>query len=171
MSNSPYLRDQSAGLLEHTTFVLIELFNGDREQIVRKELPTGAAAAAHFEKKGINVPVSGNADGTWIFTNKRLYLLSAIPVWDQRSEAVIGYLKGISQTSLKDMQAIINRFILSLSLSIAAVILCSILTYFGILFLNNHLIRSTKDLVRANTFLLKKLGSALAKSDIGDRWP
>jgi HD-GYP domain-containing protein (c-di-GMP phosphodiesterase class II) len=41
------------------------------------------------------------------------------------------------------------------------------LMYPGLIFFHNRLIRSSSDLNLANNFLLKQLGSALAKSDVG----
>ena len=48
-----------------------------------------------------------------------------------------------------------------------AVLLSGVIMYPGLIFFHNRLIRNSSDLNRANNFLLKQLGTALAKSDVG----
>ena len=57
---------------------------------------------------------------------------------------------------------------LSCLIAVGAVVLCCLLMYPGLVFFHNRLITTSSALNRANGFLLKYLGSALAKSDVAD---
>lgn len=52
-------------------------------------------------------------------------------------------------------------------IGVGAVLLCALLMYPGLIFFHNRLIKSSSELNVANNFLLKQLGTALAKSDVG----
>ena len=158
------VQQMAASALEQTSFILVNLMTPDKEPLASVSLPSAAAAEEAFAARGMMIIGGKNADGGWIFANKRLYHKTAIPVFGA-GDTLSGYVTGIYLVSLAESSEIINRFLLSFVICIAAVSLCTLLCYFGFLFMNNHLIRSVGELNRTNIFLLKKLGSALAKGD------
>ncbi len=158
------LRQLAAAALEQTSFILVNLMKPDKEPLASVSLPSAAAAEDAFAARGMMIIAGKHADGGWIFANKRIYHKTAIPLFGS-GEKLSGYLTGIYLVSLAESQEIINRFLLSFAICIAAVSLCTLLCYFGFLFMNNHLIRSVGELNRTNIFLIKKLGEALAKGD------
>ncbi len=158
------LKQMTASALEQTSFILVDLMSPDRETLASVSLPAATAAEDAFAAKDMMIIVGKHADGGWIFANKRIYHKTAIPVFGS-GEKLSGYLTGIYLVSIAESSEIINRFLLSFVICIAAISLCTLLCYFGFLFMNNHLIRSVGELNRTNIFLIKKLGSALAKSD------
>ncbi len=158
------MRQLAASALEQTSFILVTLMSPDKEVLASVSLPSATAAEDAFAAKNMMIIVGKHADGGWIFANKRIYHKTAIPVFGS-DEKLSGYLTGIYLVSLAESAEIINRFLLSFAICTAAVSLCTLLCYFGFLFMNNHLIRSVGELNRTNIFLIKKLGSALAKSD------
>ncbi len=157
------IRRLAGSALEQTSFILVNLLNASEEPLVDVALSSAQAASRAFEEKGLTIIPGRSADGGWVIANKRIYSKVAIPIFDS-GEDLTGYLTGIYLVSLKESQAIINRFTTSFIICLAAITLCALLCYLGFLFLNNHLIRSIGELNRANLFLVRKLGSALAKS-------
>ena len=157
------LRKMAGSALEQTSFILINLLSASEERLLNVSLSSADAAAKAFDEKGMTIIAGKHADGGWIIANKRIYNKVAIPIFAS-DEDLTGYLTGIYLVSLKESQVIINRFALSFMICITAITLCALLCYVGFLFLNNHLIRSIGELNRTNIFLVRKLGSALAKS-------
>ena len=80
----------------------------------------------------------------------------------------IGYMSGVYKVPAADMKAVFNRFALTGGITLGAVLCCGLFCYFGFLFLNNRLIRTISGLSICNIFLLKKLGTALGRSDCLD---
>jgi HD-GYP domain-containing protein (c-di-GMP phosphodiesterase class II) len=121
------------------------------------------------------VPVAGadglvfanEPDGTWTFAGKELLLDAVIPLKTGPDETLVGYVAGRYQSAQADTRAIAVRILLSCLIGVGGVVLCALLMYPGLVLLHNRLIINSADLNRANNFLLKKLGSALAKSDVG----
>jgi len=157
------IRRMAGSALEQTSFILVNVLHASREPLVDAALSSAQAANRAFDEKGLTIIPGRDADGGWVIANKRIYSKVAIPIFDS-DEDLTGYLTGIYLVSLKESQAIINRFTVSFIICIAAITLCALLCYLGFLFLNNHLIRSVGELNRTNIFLVRKLGSALAKS-------
>ncbi|MEE4165427.1 MAG: HD domain-containing phosphohydrolase, partial [Desulfocapsaceae bacterium] len=161
----PELKRMTAAALEQTSFIQLNMLSPEKEVLVSVSLPSAAAAEEAFAAKNMIIVAGKHADGGWIFANKRIYHKTAIPVFGS-GETPSGYLTGIYLVSLDEFQQIINRFLLSFLICIVAVSFCTFLCYFGFLLLSNHLIRSVGELNRTTVFLLKNLGTALAKSDI-----
>lgn len=157
------IRRMAGSALEQTSFILVNLLNGSQELLADVALSSAQAASRAFEEKGLTIIPGSSADGVWVIANKRIYNKVAIPVFDS-DEDLTGYITGIYLVSLKESQAIINRFAVSYIICSAAITLCALFCYLGFLFLNNHLIRSIGELNRTTIFLVRKLGSALAKS-------
>ncbi len=158
------LQQMAAAALEQTSFILVNLMTPDKEPLASVSLPSATAAEEAFAARDMMIISGLHADGGWIFANKRIYHKTAIPVFGS-GEKLSGYLTGIYLVSLAESSEFISRFLLSFVICIAAVSLCTLLCYFGFLFMSNHLIRSVGELNRTTIFLLKKLGSALAKGD------
>ena len=162
------LKKMAGFALEQTSFIHVNLLGINKEPLISLSLSSADAANKAFETKGMTIIPGKHADGGWIIANKRIYNKVAIPIFDS-GEDLAGYLTGIYLVSLKDTQMIIKRFMLSFIICIAAISLCALLCYLGFLFINNHLIRSVGELNRTNVFLIRKLGTALAKSNSQER--
>ena len=158
------LKKMAGSALEQTSFILVNLLGTNKEPLINLSLSSADAANKAFDAKGMTIIPGKQADGGWIIANKRIYNKVAIPIFDS-GEDLSGYLTGIYLVSLKDTQMIIKRFMLSFIICITAISLCALLCYLGFLFMNNHLIRSVGELNRTNVFLIRKLGTALAKSN------
>ncbi len=162
------LRFLTASGMERTSFLQVELFSSSREQVLFVSQPGGEDVRGIYEKKGISLPFSNRPEAVRLIANKSIFLQTLLPIYDSNGSRTIGYFKGIYRVSLTDIQQLIQRTLWSAALGVAGVLLCTLLFYPGMVFLSNHLIRSTSELNRANGFLLRTLGSALAKSDAAD---
>ncbi|MEJ2058308.1 MAG: HD domain-containing phosphohydrolase [Desulfofustis sp.] len=103
----------------------------------------------------------------WTFAGQELLLDADKPLKTGPDETLVGYVPGRYQSAQADTRAIAVRILLSCLIGVGGVVLCALLMYPGLVLLHNRLIINSADLNRANNFLLKKLGSALAKSDVG----
>ncbi len=162
------LRFLTASGMERTSFLQVELFSSSREQVLFVSQPGGEDVWGRYEKKGISLPFSDQPEAVRLFANKSIFLQTLLPIHDSNGSRTIGYFRGIYRVSLAEMQRLIQRTLWSAALGIGGVLLCTLLLYPGMVFLSNHLIRSTAELNRANGFLLRTLGSALAKGDAAD---
>ena len=152
--------------LAHTSFIDVRLSAAGRI-FFEQSRANGAEVRKNFSDQGINLALGDEADGTWTLADKRIYLYAVIPVTGLQDDEVIGHLQAIYRSSLADTRAIAARILLSCLIGAASVLLCGVIMYPGLILFHNRLIRNSSDLNRANNFLLKQLGTALAKSDIG----
>ncbi len=157
-------QDSAALSLAYTNFIDAELFSKDQQLLHARNRANGKAIRARFSEKNEALPLMDSASGDWIISDKRIYLACVLPLMDIHNEDPIGYLKGIYRLSLDDTSWVIWRFILSCLLVAGSIVLCCLLSYPGLLMLQNHLIKNSAELNQANNFLLNKLGAALAKS-------
>lgn len=153
--------------IAHTSFVEVRLTSPDGSLFFEKSRASGEQIRQRFNDKSIRLTPGGEPVGAWLFADKRLYLMTVIPVRGLQDDDILGHLEALYRSSLEDTKAIGWRFVLSCLIGAGAVVICGLLMYPGLIFFHNRLIRSSSDLNLANNFLLKKLGSALAKSDVG----
>lgn len=154
--------------LAHTSFIAVRLFDAGGAMLMEKTRPGGTEINKQFSDKGILLPLTGDRVGTWIYQDKRLFLYSVIPVSGLQDDTLIGHIESIYRSSFADITGFMKRLGLSCLIGVGGVILCSLLLYPGLIMFHNHLIKSGSDLNRANGFLLKHLGAALAKGDVAD---
>lgn len=152
----------------HTSFIAVRLFGENRTVLLEKSRPGGAEINQQFADKGIHFELTDDRIGTWIYKDKRLFLYGVIPVTGLQDDKIIGHVEAIYRSSLQDITAFLKRVGLSCLIGVGSVILCSLLLYPGLIFFHNHLIKNSSELNRANGFLLKHLGTALAKSDVAN---
>ena len=153
--------------IAHTSFIEVQLFTPDGVQFFEKSRTSGEQIRQRFSDKSIHLTPGSEATGAWLFADKRIYLKTVIPIRGLQDDDILGHVEALYRSSLADTKAIGWRFVLSCLIGTGAVVLCGLMMYPGLVFFNNRLIRSSSDLNLANNFLLKKLGSALAKSDVG----
>lgn len=153
--------------IAHTSFIEVRLSTPDGVQFFEKSRAGGEQIRQRFSDKSVSLLPGGEPVGAWLFADKRIYLTTVIPIRGLQDDDILGHVDGLYRSSLADTKAIGWRFVLSCLIGAGAVVLCGLMMYPGLLFFNNRLIRSSSDLNLANNFLLKKLGSALAKSDVG----
>lgn len=157
-----------ANSLAHTSFVAVRLFGKNDTLILEKSRPGGDKIIQRFVDKGIQFEHTGDRIGTWTYKDKKLYLYGVIPFFDLQDGKTIGHVEVIYHSSLRDITAMLKRLGYSCLIGIGGVILCSMLMYPGLLLFHNRLIKNSSELNRANGFLLKHLGTALAKSDVAN---
>ncbi len=150
----------------HTSFIDVRLATANGV-FFEQSRANGAEISKRFSDQGIRLDPGDEPDGTWILADKRIYLLAVIPITGLQDDAVIGHLQAIYRSSLADTRAIAARILLSCLIGAGAVLLTGLIMYPGLILFHNKLIRSSSDLNRANNFILKQLGTALAKSDVG----
>ncbi|MCG6930792.1 MAG: HD domain-containing protein [Desulfofustis sp.] len=159
---------ESADALAYTSFIAVRLYGENGAVLLDKARPGGDEITRLFSSRGISLQPSGDRIGTWIYRDKRLYLYSMIPVAGLQDDDIIGHVETIYRSSLQDITALLRRLGLSCLIGAGGVILCALLMYPALVLFHNRLIRNSSELNRANTFLLKHLGSALAKADVAD---
>ncbi|MBT8346583.1 MAG: HD domain-containing protein [Desulfofustis sp.] len=153
--------------IAHTSFIEVRLSTPDGLQFFEKSRASAEQVRHRFNDKSVSLVPGGEPVGTWLFADKRLYLMTVIPIRGLQDDDILGHLEALYRSSLADTKAIGWRFVLSSLIGAGAVVLCGLIMYPGLVFFHNRLIKIGSDLNLANNFLLKKLGSALAKSDVG----
>lgn len=154
--------------LERTSFIQANLFNATRDPLFSITREGGDAISDRFMQKRGSADFTDNPEGHILYANKRMYLRATIPISQAGSDTVIGYIKSIYKVSISEMKIIIHRVLSTLLVGLGGVLLCSILMYPGMIFMNNRLISNAAELNRANGFLIRTLGAALARVDTGD---
>ena len=162
------LQMQLGAALEHSSFIQATLFDQTRDQLVSITREGGAPIARKFDSTYGSIEFSDEPAGDTLYTNKRIYSRAVIPIRPVDSDTITGYLSTVSKVSLEDMQAIVQRFIMTTLISVGGVLLCCLLMYPGMIFLVNRIIGNSSELNLASGFLLRTLGSALARVDSGD---
>ncbi|MGI9536706.1 MAG: HD-GYP domain-containing protein [Desulfocapsaceae bacterium] len=153
--------------IAHTSFIDVQLSTPDGSVFFEKEGVNAGPIKQRFSEKSSQPQVGDKPSGTWLIADKRIYLMALLPLSGLQDDDSLGHLQGIYRSSLENTRAIIWRILFSCLIGVGSVLLCTVLMYPGLIFFHNRLIRSSSDLNLANNFLLKQLGSALAKSDVG----
>jgi len=105
--------------------------------------------------------------GSWTFVDKEIVLDTIMPARGGPDGALIGWVEARYRSPQADTRTIALNILLSCLFGVGGIMICALLMYPGLVLLHNRLINNSADLNRANNFLLKYLGSALAKSDVG----
>ncbi len=153
--------------INHTSFIDVKLLDRQNKIFFEKKRVGADLINKRFLDTGIEPVFGDKPDGNWLFADKQIYLNTVIPVIGLQDDDVIGHLQAIYRSSLDDTRQIATRILLSCLIGVCSVLICGILMYPGLVFFHNRLIKNSSDLNRANNFLLKQLGTALAKSDVG----
>ncbi len=153
--------------IAHTSFIDVRLSSPDGTVFFEKSRANAELVEQRFEGRSAHLDPGGEPTGSWLFADKRIYLKTVLPVRGLQDDDILGHLQALYRSSLEDTRAIGWRFLWSCLIGAGAVILCGLLMYPGLIFFHNRLIRSSSDLNLANNFLLTRLGTALAKSDVG----
>ena len=153
--------------IAHTSFIDVRLSTPDGKVFFEKSRAGAESIRKRFADRSVHLVPSSDPVGDWMFADKRIYLSTVQPLRGLQDDDVIGHLQAIYKSSLEDTRAIGWRFLLSCLIGVGAVLLCALLMYPGLIFFHNRLIKSSSELNVANNFLLKQLGTALAKSDVG----
>ena len=166
--NLKKLEGKAAEAAELTPYIYLDFLTSDKKTITHVAVPPGNDANQAFINKGITMIPSDHISSSWIMSNKRVYLKISTPVKTPENGTVIGYISGIYRLTPADTKSAVYRIIMTCGIGLSAVMVCGFLCYLGFLLLNNSIIRSVGELNRANAFLLRKLATALAKSDVMD---
>ncbi len=150
-----------------TAFLDVRLLTPDKTVFFESSQSGSPAPAAAPAAGADGLAYANEPGGTWMFADRELVLDAVIPLHAGPEEKLIGYVEGRYRSAQADTRAIAVRILLSCLIGVGGVLLAAALMYPGLVLLHNRLINNSADLNRANNFLLKKLGSALAKSDVG----
>ena len=152
----------------HTSFVDVQLFTADGLVFFEKSRGHATQINQRFQDKAVSFDPVDEPQGSWLIADKRIYLKTLIPLAGLQNDDVIGHVSALYRSSLDDTRAIVFRLLLSCLIGAGSVWLCGAVMYPGLVFFQNRLMKSSSELNLANNFLLKQLGSALAKGDVGD---
>lgn len=150
-----------------TAFIEARLLTAQKEPFFeyrRSAADAPAEAQSADSRKSVH---SDEPVGSWTFVDKEIVLDAVIPVKNGPGGTLIGWVEGRYRSPQAETRAIAVNILLSCLFGVGGVVLCALLMYPGFVLLHNRLINNSADLNRANNFLLKYLGSALAKSDVG----
>lgn len=163
--NKIALDNLSSGSVHDSNFVLVEIYNSQKEKVLKKTLERIEPIINELEKKQHTFLMSEKTDYMRIYHDKRLYLKIVTPILDFEDHHVIGYFEGIYQVSSEKMHEIALWLVWSIVQVILAILLTTIILYPVIIGLNKDLIQRSLDLSDANLGMLKVLGGAVAKRD------
>ena len=161
------LEKRLVAALNLTPYLYLEFFSPDRKLITRVGDKKGSDANQLFINKGLVMIPSAGRLVYKILSSERVLLKITLPVMNG-DQVLTGYMSGVYQLPAADMKAVVNRFALTGAITSGAVLCCGIFCYLGFFLLNNRLVRTINGLSGCNIFLLKKLGTALGKSDCLD---
>ncbi|PID45623.1 MAG: hypothetical protein CR981_00375 [Proteobacteria bacterium] len=163
------LEEKAAAVLERTPYISIDFLTADKKVVAHTATTTGDKVNQLFLDQGIIFIPDNRVSGSRLISNWQIYLRVSWPLITGEETTAGGYICGIYQVTRDEMTGILRRIALTTALVFTAILCCSFCCYLFFLVFNNGLIRTVGHLNRANRFLLKALGSALAKSDVADK--
>jgi len=170
----PLFTDKTAGTspdfsetLSQTSFLNATLLNPAKEVFFEFHRDGMSESSKAPGEADIGPVYGSEAEGSWTFIGREIVLDAVLPVTSGPDETPVGYIEGRYLSDRTDTRAIALQILYSCLFGVGGVVLCALLMYPGLVLLHNRLITNSADLNRANNFLLKNLGSALAKSDVG----
>ena len=153
--------------ISQTSFLDVTLLTPAKEVFFEFHRAGMAEPLTASGEAGSRAVYGDEADGSWTFIGKDIVLDTIIPVKSGADGMLSGYIEGRYLSGQADTRAIAMDILRSCLFGGGGVLLCALLMYPALVLLNNRLINNSADLNRTNNFLLKNLGSALAKSDVG----
>jgi HD-GYP domain-containing protein (c-di-GMP phosphodiesterase class II) len=145
-------------------FVVIELYDENRNQILREINPRRAAIEQKLEQHIRPFPLENAVHYDNFFVEDRLFLHLLLPLHDEKGD-LSGYFKGVYQVDSQTLHNIKADIAGTLLLVVVVILLTAIMLYPIIISLNKGLIKLSSDLLSGNIELMDVLGSAIAKRD------
>ena len=145
-------------------FLVVELYNIDKEMILQIAAPGGQEIEAHLSRYMHQFPGNEELRFNTFYIEKRLLLQALVPLKD-RGGKVFGYFEGVYQVPPETLRHLQGDVVRVLVLVLVVITITSALLYPIILALNRGLIDLAHDLLKSNVALMTTLGSAIAQRD------
>lgn len=157
------LLQRKADALIHSHFMIIELYDANKRQLLHAVHPDAGVVESHIDKHGHSFPLQAQFLYRKLLIERHLYLQVLIPMTERGT--LMGYFEGVYRVDDATQAEILSGLLRSLSLVAIIILLTTLTLYPVILHLNRGLIRYAEDLLRGNIELMSVLGSAIAKRD------
>lgn len=159
-----YLFQKSLHQIKERHFVIAEFYDKDKKKIVEVINPQSAFVETAINKNRHDLLMDDTVRYKKYYINKQLYLMVIVPLKTEGGK-ISGYFEGVYQVDENTMRSIKRNVAWSLGLVVLVVLATTVLIYPFIIALNKDLINLSIDLSKANIWMLKALGGAIAKRD------
>ena len=149
----------------HNLFIFIEFLDDNLKRVVQVSIEDYQSINSYLNKKFDPFIMTGQFEHKISYYNGQIFIKVMLPVFSIKNGEIIGHFQGIYHLSEDKFKEIKNRSIYSILLTIAAVLMTTILIYPIIIKLQKRLFSLSKSLLYSNTNILKSLGSAVAERD------
>ncbi|MBW8077926.1 MAG: HD domain-containing protein [Gallionella sp.] len=145
-------------------FMILELYDEHKKQILRRLSPGGEAIVQKLDQHTHAFPMENTAYHRNFLLDQKLFMQVLLPLQDKSGE-LIGYFEGVYQVDAETLRNIQTDIVRTLLMVVTVILITAIMLYPIIISLNRGLIRLTSDLLKGNIELMDVLGSAIAKRD------
>jgi HD-GYP domain-containing protein (c-di-GMP phosphodiesterase class II) len=145
-------------------FMILELYDEHKKQILRRLCPGGAAIVQKLDQHTHAFPMENTAYHRNFLLDQKLFMQVLLPLQDKSGE-LIGYFEGVYQVDAETLRNIRTDIVRTLLMVVTVILITAIMLYPIIISLNRGLIQLTSDLLKGNIELMDVLGSAIAKRD------
>lgn len=157
------LRQKSQELVQ-SHFLVVELYNIDRQMILQTVAPGGWEIESRLSRYMHQFPRGGDLSFNSFYIDKQLVLQALVPLRDRKGKQ-FGYFEGVYRVEPETLRHLQRDVVRVLVLVIIVITITSALLYPVILALNRGLIALAHDLLKSNVALMATLGSAIAQRD------
>ncbi|WPL12713.1 MULTISPECIES: HD-GYP domain-containing protein [Thiorhodovibrio] len=145
-------------------FVVVELYNRDREKLVEEVAPGWESLEELLAAQHHSFPVDDEVHYEKHFILNQLVLVVLVPV--KNADGIIsGYLEGVYVAAPEILARLKQDVLITVLVVIAAVLLTSLVMIPVILSLNRVVLERSRQVLRGNLETLDALGAAIAKRD------
>ena len=155
---------QKAGAFLKGHFMVLELYDEHKKQILRGTSPGGEAIEQKFAQYPHPFPLANGTYHKNFLIGQMVFMQVLLPLLDKNGE-LLGYFEGVYKVDAETLHNIQTDIIRTLLLVVTVILITAIMLYPIIISLNRGLIKLTSDLLKGNIELMDVLGSAIAKRD------
>ncbi|MGE5491510.1 MAG: HD-GYP domain-containing protein [Actinomycetota bacterium] len=150
-------------------FVVIELYDARRKKLVEAVNPRHAAVEEQLKQYAHHFPDDGRSHYEKFDLAGQTVVQVLTPL-KLKSGETAGYFEGVFVVDEETLANLRDQLLRTLAVALAAVLIATVVFYPVILGLNKHLLRASRDILKANLEMASALGEAIAKrdSDTGD---
>ena len=145
-------------------FVVVELYDRERQKIAEDVSPHFAAIEEHLQQNPHNFPVDDQPHYQKFVFEGQTVLQVLVPIKDQHN-ALAGYFEGVFVVDEGTLSRLRGEVVVSLATTLIAVLVTTLVLYPVILSLNRNVLRQARNLLLGNIELMEALGSAIAMRD------
>ncbi|KAF0220377.1 MAG: metal dependent [Geobacteraceae bacterium] len=159
-----YLFRQSEKHIEKGHFIVVELYDRNKQQIVEVTKAGTEQIEDLLNRTGHGFPHKDAASYRKYYNSGNIYLQILVPL-KANGGPTIGYFEGVYQVDAHTMELIERRVGRSIVVALLVALITTVTLYPTIIALNKDLIKFSLDLSHANIGMLEVLGNAVAKRD------